>query len=299
MSEKQRLRNILIEQFLRLMPEDGMLPTGIPNIVLFRHSQVQSKSMELCEPGVGILLQGRKRIIVEGKVYEQSPEQYQCLLTPMPVEFRTVEASTDAPLLGIGLYFDRLKLSKLMLKIENSNITSRPKIIEPESVIITARADEKLFETLLRLLQTISHPLEMDVLKQNIEEELYFRLISQTNEDEKDVLVNLLANKGKVHQIAKAVEFINQHIEHNCTIEELSATVNMSPSGFQKKFKEVMHISPIQYAKQVKLNKAKSLILDGTTVSQALIKVGYNNAGQFSREYKRHFGLPPSEELKI
>jgi len=69
---------------------------------------------------------------------------------------------------------------------------------------------------------------------------------------------------------------------------------HMSSSRFHKKFKEVMHLSPLQYAKSIKLNRAKTYLMDGKSVTEASDLVGYNNLGQFSREYKRHFGHAPS-----
>jgi AraC-like DNA-binding protein len=80
------------------------------------------------------------------------------------------------------------------------------------------------------------------------------------------------------------------------SVDELAALVSMSSSGFHKKFREVMHLSPIQYAKQTKLNRAQGYLRQGTTVSQAGSMVGYNSPAQFSREYKRHFGVTPSED---
>jgi len=74
--------------------------------------------------------------------------------------------------------------------------------------------------------------------------------------------------------------------------------VNMSASGFHKKFKEIMHVSPLQYAKLIKLDRAKLYWMEGETVSEAGYRVGYNSPPQFSREYKRHFGISPSEERK-
>ncbi len=68
----------------------------------------------------------------------------------------------------------------------------------------------------------------------------------------------------------------------------------MSGSGFHKKFKDVMHLSPLQYAKLIKLNKAQAYIRDGKSVSEAGHMVGYNSPAQFSREYKRQFGVVPS-----
>lgn len=55
-----------------------------------------------------------------------------------------------------------------------------------------------------------------------------------------------------------------------------------------------MHVSPLQYAKSVKLQRAQALLQEGKNVSQAGYMVGYNSPLQFSREYKRHFGYPPS-----
>jgi AraC-like DNA-binding protein len=71
----------------------------------------------------------------------------------------------------------------------------------------------------------------------------------------------------------------------------------MSSSGFYKSFQDVMHLSPLQYAKSMKLFRAQTLIQEGKSVSEAGYLVGYNSPAQFSREYKRHFGFTPSATL--
>jgi len=53
----------------------------------------------------------------------------------------------------------------------------------------------------------------------------------------------------------------------------------------------------LQYAKSVKLHKAQVFIQEGKNASEAGYMVGYNSPAQFSREYKRHFGYPPSATL--
>lgn len=80
----------------------------------------------------------------------------------------------------------------------------------------------------------------------------------------------------------------------NVSIDDLAGMVNMSSSGFHRKFKEVTHVSPLQYTKLIRLNKARSYILEGRKASEAGYRVGYNSPAQFSREYKRQFGVPPS-----
>ena len=68
----------------------------------------------------------------------------------------------------------------------------------------------------------------------------------------------------------------------------------MSRTAFYNNFKEVMMLSPLQYAKSVKLMEAQKLIRAGNRVTETSHMVGYNNLAQFSREYKRYFGYPPS-----
>ena len=106
-----------------------------------------------------------------------------------------------------------------------------------------------------------------------------------------------LQQRGQIHEISKAVEYVHQNLDKSMSIDDLANIVNMSSSGFHKKFKEVMHLSPLQYAKSIKLNKAQTYIVEGKSVSEAGFMVGYNSPAQFSREYKRFFGMAPSATL--
>lgn len=78
------------------------------------------------------------------------------------------------------------------------------------------------------------------------------------------------------------------------SVENLAEMVHMSRSAFYDNFKSVMHTLPLQYAKLVKLFKARKLIKEGKNFSEAGYMVGYNGPAQFSREYNRHFGYSPS-----
>jgi AraC-like DNA-binding protein len=73
----------------------------------------------------------------------------------------------------------------------------------------------------------------------------------------------------------------------------------MSVSSFHSHFKSATSMSPLQFQKQLRLQEARRLLLDeNNDAAQAGFCVGYEDAAQFSREYKRHFGLPPKRDAE-
>ncbi|WP_016679942.1 helix-turn-helix transcriptional regulator, partial [Yersinia pestis] len=101
---------------------------------------------------------------------------------------------------------------------------------------------------------------------------------------------------GHFNQITKTLRRIENHFADNLSVEQLAAEVNMSVSAFHHNFKAVTNTSPLQYLKSYRLHRARMMMLhDGLKASTAAIKVGYESASQFSREFKRYFGHTPSE----
>ncbi len=141
------------------------------------------------------------------------------------------------------------------------------------------------------MLRTLDDPVETALPGESIIDEIYYRILS----DEQDgALKILLRQQGQIQQISKAVEHLNENLNKNVPVDELAGLVGISSSGFHKKFREVRHLSPLQYTKLIRFNKAKTYIMEGKNVSEAGYMVGYNSPAQFSRAYKRQFGVSPS-----
>ena len=85
----------------------------------------------------------------------------------------------------------------------------------------------------------------------------------------------------------------------NIFVDEMARTVNMAPSTFYRHFKEVLGISPLQFHKQLRLYEAQRLMIsEGINVSTAAYQVGYESTSQFSRDYKRLFGMSPNKDIQ-
>jgi AraC-like DNA-binding protein len=210
---------------------------------------------------------------------------------PMPFECETVDASPEKPLLGIAVVIDRNRLIRLLVKMDIADHTPvKPHAVDASGVF-SAPISDAILDAAVRLVRTLENPAEAAVLGEAIIDEIYFRILTDERGGE---LIHLLQQRGQIQQIARAVEYMNQNLDQPISVDNLADMVNMSSSGFHKKFKEVMHLSPLQYAKSIKLNRAQTYIMQGKTVSEAGYMVGYNSPAQFSREYKRYFGVVPS-----
>lgn len=74
----------------------------------------------------------------------------------------------------------------------------------------------------------------------------------------------------------------------------------MSVSGYHASFKQITQTSPIQYLKRCRLLKAQAILSrQSCGVSQVASEVGYTSISQFSRDYKKAFGYPPTQEQGI
>jgi AraC-like DNA-binding protein len=107
-----------------------------------------------------------------------------------------------------------------------------------------------------------------------------------------------LASQGQFGKIAKAVRRIHTAFGDRLTVDRLAREAGMSIPTFHTHFRAVTQSSPMQYLKSVRLHQARLLMLrNGKTASAASIEVGYESASQFSREFKRFFGLSPGDEV--
>jgi AraC-like DNA-binding protein len=80
-------------------------------------------------------------------------------------------------------------------------------------------------------------------------------------------------------------------------IEDVAAEVNLSISTLNRHFRAATSMSPLQYQKQIRLQRARvQLLANPVDVAGAGHAVGYASASQFTREYRRLFGVPPGRD---
>ena len=144
------------------------------------------------------------------------------------------------------------------------------------------------------MLRLLGSPGDRHVLAPMIEREILWRLIGgPVGETVRQIG---LADSSLTH-ISQAVHWITEHYSEPFLVDDLARTCGMSTSAFHRSFQAVTGFSPIQFQKQIRLQRSRLMLMTGVDdVATIGYRVGYDSASQFSREYRRQFGLPPGRD---
>jgi AraC-like DNA-binding protein len=195
------------------------------------------------------------------------------------------------PLAGLRLNVDILQLQELLMDI-GEDALFQPSMAS--SGINSAALSDEILCAAERLLDVMERPLDARILgKQIIREILYHVLTGPCG----GALLALVSRQTHFSLISRVLKRIESQYTENLSVDQLAAEANMSVSAFHHNFKSVTSTSPLQYLKSYRLHKARMLMIhDGMKASAAAMRVGYESASQFSREFKRYFGMTPGED---
>ncbi|RKP48808.1 AraC family transcriptional regulator [Cohnella endophytica] len=106
------------------------------------------------------------------------------------------------------------------------------------------------------------------------------------------------APSEELQKINVILQYIDDHLADNITVESLAKQVYLHPNYFIVFFKGILGYSPIQYVNQRRMEVAKGLLLQPEcNVSAVASKIGMQ-IYYFSRMFKAHTGLTPSRYRK-
>ena len=275
----------------RLAPSEGYTLSALDGVRFMRSTRSHTRAPGLYEPCIGIIVQGCKRIHLGDQVYTWDAQHYLVLSVPMPFTAET-EASEMEPLLGISLRIDPMQVAELALALDEREHRTQA---VPKAMMSTP-LDARLSDALLRLLETLSSPLETRILGPSILREIYLRMLTG---EQGPAMRAALTHGGHFGKIAKALRRIHADYDGDLDVGTLARDAGISVPVFHTQFKAVTTTSPIQYVKATRLHQARFLMIrDGVTAASAAAKVGYESPSQFSREFKRMFGRSPMDELQ-
>lgn len=98
--------------------------------------------------------------------------------------------------------------------------------------------------------------------------------------------------------IGRTLDYILDNITSEISLEELASIANLSCSQYKQKFKKQMGVTPRHYINHQKIENAKFLLLDGMSVTDVAMLLGFNTSGYFATVFKKYTLLTPMEYVK-
>ncbi len=280
-----RLKVLLLDR----LSEQGVVETGVPGVSIFRRDEAYKQRSQLYAAQIILLAQGRKDIYWGNRRFVYDPGHYYVQTVPLPVVCEAI-VENEEPILGLIIQLDPQVIREML-----SNLESLPPPQDNSVVsLYSASTTETILDAALRLLECLGSRNETKVLGQVFLKELLFRVLCG---EKGEALRELALSQRGVSQVTQAIHKIHEEYAKPLDIPSMAREAGMSTTAFYSVFKSVTSTSPLQYIKNIRLHKAKELIQqEGEKAYEAALRVGYESASQFSREYKRCFGTPPAKD---
>ena len=268
------------------------LATAIDGVRICRSEHTAAPESSMSGTVVAIIAQGRKRLALGDCFYDYGVGQYLVASVDLPVTGQVIDAVPGSPALGFGMTLEPAVIAELMLQagpgdLPRSSGTSRPGIAVSD-------APDDLLDAVVRLLRLLDRPRDRRTLAPLIKREILWRLITG---DQGDAVRQLGLADSSLRHITRAAQWIRENYARPFRVEEVAQLSGLSVSAFHRNFQAVTAMSPIQFQKHIRLQAARLLLADSPNdITGVGNRVGYDSPSQFSREYRRLFGAPPSRD---
>ncbi len=199
---------------------DGAHETAIPRLVLARVSRMQHPVHAIYEPAFCVLAQGSKRVLLGEEVYVYDSSQYMVVAQNLPVSGQVVDASPEAPYLGLRLSFDVKEISALALDLRLGG--SAPTRASQRG-IFTGELSPALLDPLLRLVKLLDAPEDVPALAPLIAREILYRLLKAPDGWR---LAQMALVDSHSQRIAQAIGVLSRRFHEPLRVEDLADGVS-------------------------------------------------------------------------
>ena len=289
MDELARLKELLTRN-----AGEGLTPTALPGVSIQCSRTTTEPVGSITEPTLAVIAQGTKQTALNGRTFAYSAGQFVITSLELPVVGHIMQASAREPFLAFVLRLRPERIAALLLETTPAP-SVRPGVVDASPAgVAVSQASPDLLDAAGRLLALLDTPRDAAALAAGVEREILWRLV--TGPQGSTVRQIGLADSPLAH-LGRSIRWIRDNYDKTLRVEELAALATMSVSSFHRHFRTVTSMAPIQFQKQIRLHEARvRLIAEPGNVAGIGFAVGYESPSQFSREYRRMFGAPPSRD---
>jgi AraC-like DNA-binding protein len=273
-------------------PYDGGFDLRIPGVQVMRRSHTHKELVHgVHRAALCIVAQGAKRIFLGQEAFDYDGSHMLVSSVDVLVSAQITKASPAEPFLCLKLELDPRRIADLVMQVYPHGLPQ----VQKDRAVYLSQAEPTIIEAATRLMALMAQPEDAELLASLVMDEIIIRLLRSPIGGR---VAQIGQEDSRLQRVSKAVSWVQTHFDQPLDVERLATIVHMSVSSFHQHFKSVTSMSPLQYQKTLRLQEARRLMLsrmmDAGTASR---QVGYLSASQFSREYGRYFGIPPTKDI--
>lgn len=283
----------LLAEIAARAPLVGANSGAWPGLTFYHYVQPMSpcwaevRSLSLC-----VIAQGRKRVVTEDGVHHYDPFNYLVLNGKRQFTAEILEATPAEPFLSLVLQVDPALVRRVSADALDRRTTTfvRPRAEATERDFVTP-LDRTLMAATLRFLRATGDDDDRRVLAPIYLAEMVYRVLQA---EQYSRLLEIAASEADRNPVSDVISFVQENMAQPLTVSELAERVSLSQSAFTHLFREVTGKSPYQFVKEMRLNRARELLVRGDLkVTQVSRAVGYRSASHFINEFRDRFGTTP------
>jgi two-component system response regulator YesN len=105
-----------------------------------------------------------------------------------------------------------------------------------------------------------------------------------------------IMHEHEISLVGKGIRYVNLHLDRDISLQEVASFVGLSASYFSTQFKQEQGENFIDYLVRGRMEKALSLLENtGDTIATIGEAIGYNSYRYFTKVFKDHYGLTPTQ----
>ena len=241
---------------------------------------------------LGIPVAKTTRFSVGGGRYDCVPDEFMLFGGNLKADFTLADATADEP--GVLVL---IELPPAMVSsVAPAPMRGRGRASSSASGVsawAVSELDAELADVVARLLRSMRSASDRRVLAPLFQRELAYRIVRREG-------MARIVRHAVDNPVSTVLAHIGTHLAEPLAVADLAARANLSTSAFSRTFRAVTGISPYQYVKRMRLERARDLLADGDlSVEDTARAVGYRSTSHFIKAFRVRFGTTPRSFARI
>lgn len=297
LNEKRITSDDLISELAARAPNEGANVGLWPGLSIYRYSEPTEPHWEEIQSlSLGVIVRGRRAVMADGAQYLYDQFSYLVISSYLHFQCQILEASPQEPFLSFVLQIEPALVRRVSADMLEQRGVAMPPLTDRADNIdkcMVSALDGELMDSVLRFLRSLAAGPDRRVLAPLYLQEMVYRVLQR---EQSARLLQIAAQQAMGNPVAAALSYVADHLAEPLTVTALAAQVSLSTSAFSQLFRQMTGRSPYQFVKEMRLNRARELLLLGRLgVVDVSRTVGYTSASHFIKEFRGRFGTTPRD----